>query len=293
MLQYNFRPGNPTVAIGAPITADNGVDPDQPQTQLQVPAARRAGRHARPVEPTAQERPGAARHRRLRVDEGPRRARQPRDQARPGQAGRHRVARPVQARRPGRPARLLHRHRPENDDIFLDLVPIAPISSNRQPLETQIDGLIPTRGTPLYDVTGQSFDRWSPSYDPTRINAVVLLTDGRNDDGDAGRRRAAAAGRCSDLHRQSQGENGLPVRLFTIGYGGDADLGVLQRDGRGHQRRQLRRQRPEEHHQGLHRRGEQLLTTVLAADPSPMTGSPAEGGSVTFRLARLASATGS
>ena len=41
VLQYNFRPGNPTVAIGAPITADNGVDPDQPQTLLQVPAARR------------------------------------------------------------------------------------------------------------------------------------------------------------------------------------------------------------------------------------------------------------
>ena len=32
----------------------------------------------------------------------------------------------------------------------------------------------------------------------------------------------------TDLARQSQGENGLPVRLFTIGYGADADLGVLR-----------------------------------------------------------------
>ena len=139
-------------------------------------------------------------------------------------------------------------------------MPIAPISSNLQQLEPQIDGLIPTRGTPLYAVTGQSFDQMVAQYDPTRINAVVLLTDGRNDDGEPSDDDQQLQDVLADLNRQSQGENGLPVRLFTIGYGGDADLGVLRADGRGHQRRQLRRQRPEEHHQGLHRRGEQLLT---------------------------------
>ena len=37
VLQFNFRPGNPDVAVGAPITAANGVDPNQPQTLFEVP----------------------------------------------------------------------------------------------------------------------------------------------------------------------------------------------------------------------------------------------------------------
>src|SRR6185295_5982066 len=37
VLQYGFRPGNPSVSIGKPIVAKNGVDPSQPQTTLEVP----------------------------------------------------------------------------------------------------------------------------------------------------------------------------------------------------------------------------------------------------------------
>ena len=95
-------------------------------------------------------------------------------------------------------------------------------------LRSQIDGLVPTRGTPLYDVSRQSFDQMVAQYDPTRINAVVLLTDGRNDDGRAGDDAQQLSQTLDDLTTQSQGENGQPVRLFTIGYGADADLGVLR-----------------------------------------------------------------
>ena len=35
--RYGFRPGNPDVSIGSPIDDSNGVDPDQPQTLLEVP----------------------------------------------------------------------------------------------------------------------------------------------------------------------------------------------------------------------------------------------------------------
>ena len=35
--EYGFRPGNPAVSIGKPIVAKNGVDPNQPQTTLEVP----------------------------------------------------------------------------------------------------------------------------------------------------------------------------------------------------------------------------------------------------------------
>src|SRR5262249_1138476 len=37
VLARNFRPGNPQVAVGDPITPTNGVDPAQPQTLLQQP----------------------------------------------------------------------------------------------------------------------------------------------------------------------------------------------------------------------------------------------------------------
>ena len=37
VLQFGFRPGNTSVAIGDPIVTANGVDPNQPQNVLDVP----------------------------------------------------------------------------------------------------------------------------------------------------------------------------------------------------------------------------------------------------------------
>ena len=37
VLEFGFRPGNPSVSVGAPIVAANGVDPDQPERTLEVP----------------------------------------------------------------------------------------------------------------------------------------------------------------------------------------------------------------------------------------------------------------
>src|SRR5438105_663325 len=37
VLSFHFRPGNPSVPVGDPIITANGVDPNQPQTLLEVP----------------------------------------------------------------------------------------------------------------------------------------------------------------------------------------------------------------------------------------------------------------
>ena len=37
VLRSGFRPGNPDVALGAPIDLSHGVDPKQPETLLEVP----------------------------------------------------------------------------------------------------------------------------------------------------------------------------------------------------------------------------------------------------------------
>ena len=228
VLQYNFRPGNPSVAIGAPITADNGVDPNQPQTQLQIPqpnvlvdmlnrwsSQRKSARVLLVIDVSGSMKDRASTDStETKLDLAKRAAIDSLDQFKPDDQVGLRVFSTDMG--------------PENDGFFLDLVPIAPVSSNLQQLKSQIDGLIPTRGTPLYAVTGRSFDQMVSQYDPTRINAVVLLTDGRNDDGEQSDDDQQLQAVLTDLNRQSQGENGLPVRLFTIGYGGDADLGVLR-----------------------------------------------------------------
>jgi Ca-activated chloride channel family protein len=114
------------------------------------------------------------------------------------------------------------------EEISTDILPIAPIAAQREQLQIEINALLPTNGTPLYDIAMQSMESMIASYDPTLINAVVLLTDGRNEDGQSSDDARQLADLLKYLQEQTQGENPTPVRLFTIGYGADADLNVLK-----------------------------------------------------------------
>ena len=90
------------------------------------------------------------------------------------------------------------------------------------------------------------------------INAVVVMTDGKNeypDDNDL-----------DGLVRQL-GDQALEggVRVFTIAYGEDADLDSRQAHLRGVSRRRVRRDRPADDRRGIHQRPVELLmaATVL------------------------------
>src|SRR5690606_20145734 len=83
-------------------------------------------------------------------------------------------------------------------------------------------------GTPLYDVTGASYRDMLAGYDPTKINAVVLLTDGTNDDGNTGDDRSQLEGLLAELRRGTTGEAAKPIRIFTIAYGDGADQDTLE-----------------------------------------------------------------
>ncbi|HEY5149102.1 MAG TPA: substrate-binding and VWA domain-containing protein, partial [Mycobacterium sp.] len=109
---------------------------------------------------------------------------------------------------------------PTPDTITAQLVDVAPLSQTRQPITTAIAGLTPLNGTPLYAATRAAAEKMNASSDPNSINAVVVLTDGRNEytDNDLN-------GLLSYLQGRAQ-ENG--VRVFTIAYGPDADLDVLK-----------------------------------------------------------------
>lgn len=108
-----------------------------------------------------------------------------------------------------------------NERPYIELVPIDSVENNLEDLQGMISNLTPDGGTALYATARASIESMNANLDPTRINAVVLLTDGRNEypqDTDL-------PGLVSDLKGASE-NNG--VRLFTIGYGKDADLPTLE-----------------------------------------------------------------
>ncbi|MET7401816.1 extracellular solute-binding protein [Dactylosporangium sp. NPDC005572] len=105
---------------------------------------------------------------------------------------------------------------------YTEQVPIGALSANRSRLEQVVKSLSAEGGTALYATTRAAQNKVASVADPSRINAVVVLTDGKNEypkdsDIDALVRDIDTA------------EKEIPVRVFTIAYGGQADLGVLQR----------------------------------------------------------------
>ena len=104
---------------------------------------------------------------------------------------------------------------------YTEQVPVGAVSGNRDRIKQVIGGLAPAGGTALYATARAAQRKLLDSADPSRINAVVLLTDGKNEytrdnDLDA---------LLKDLDASSLETS---VRVFTIAYGEKADLGVLQ-----------------------------------------------------------------
>ena len=115
-----------------------------------------------------------------------------------------------------------------DDPNVRELVPLGPIGEQRDVLAEQIAAQFPTNGTPLYDVTEQAYESMLATYDPEKINAIVLLTDGENDDGVPGDDDQQFADLIETLQAGSEGSSSQPVRLFTISYGETADVITLR-----------------------------------------------------------------
>ena len=115
------------------------------------------------------------------------------------------------------------------EDTFLDLVPYGRLADNREEMRRRIGSLVPLNGTPLYDVTADSYQTAVDSFDPTRINAVILLTDGVNDDGDQSDDEQQLDDLLDQLRSGGEGQAARPVRVFTIAYSADAAASDLRR----------------------------------------------------------------
>ena len=226
VLQYGFRPGNPAVPVGAPITLANGVDPSQPQSELTLPDSNVL---VGVLDAWAQQRKDAKVLLVLDVSGSMGDA--------VGADGATKLDLAIRAA-----TNSLDKFK-DTDEVglwifttdldangatYIDLVPTAPMSENRDKLRSAIQEQRPLNGTPLYSVTQAAFEAARADFDPDKINAVVFLTDGQNDDDNVDDDQQQYDDMITALSSGSEGINTKSVRVFTISYGADADSATLK-----------------------------------------------------------------
>jgi Ca-activated chloride channel family protein len=204
-LAYGFRPADPAVPLGAPIDRAHGVDPAEPKTTLQVPSAE-----------VMHEALGLwAAHKKLSqvilaLDiSGSMKEESKWDRAREG-------------------AKAFLSHLGDRDLVSVTtfnnkaswLSDFTPAGSGRVPLAKKLDGLYADGGTALYDTLEAALARLNAVEDRSRIQAVVVLSDG--DDRDS---RASLEHVLQKLRADRERE---AVRVFTIGYGKGARTDILK-----------------------------------------------------------------
>ena len=110
----------------------------------------------------------------------------------------------------------------DNGEPFRELVPMGPAKTTVPRMKSEIPQLLADGGTGLYATLRAAQKKSLATLDPDRINAIVLLSDGRNEyppDTDLN-------GLLDDLSAESVDTS---VRVFTIGYGEAADTEALQK----------------------------------------------------------------
>jgi Ca-activated chloride channel family protein len=204
-LRYGFRPSSTDVPLGAPITPENGVDPQQPKTLLEVP---------RPDVLNAIRGIWVQNKKRVDVMAVLDVSGSMEDEARLEQA---------------KAALRIFVEQLQDDDgfgltIFSDqatvLTPISPIGPKRAEMLNRIAGLTPRGGTRLLDTVVEAYQELNAAPPGQRIRAVVVLTDGLDN------RSQRSAQSVFDLLRQDR--EGYSIKVFTIAFGGDADVNLLK-----------------------------------------------------------------
>jgi len=114
---------------------------------------------------------------------------------------------------------------------WTEQVPVGPMGAplggrpRREALQAAIKGLQAKGDTGLYNSVAAAYSNVLERYRPDRINAVVVLTDGRNEaQGGLGLDQLLAL-----LQRDAKGRS---ARVITIAYGPDADRATLARIAR-------------------------------------------------------------
>ncbi len=101
-------------------------------------------------------------------------------------------------------------------DVIRPLLPIRPFKDARPELERTVRDLFADGGTAFYDATAEAYDSVRRNAGDERINAVVLLTDGEDTD--------STTSPDALVQRLREGSEGAgQVRVFTIAYSAGAE----------------------------------------------------------------------
>jgi Ca-activated chloride channel family protein len=95
------------------------------------------------------------------------------------------------------------------------------LANNRSQIDSSIDLLQAYGNTALLDGVRTAYVRLQQINDPERINAIVVMTDGRENN---------SLTTLRELQREIERGNsqGVPVVIFAIAFGEDADYDVLR-----------------------------------------------------------------
>ncbi len=208
VLAAGYRPSDlslPLTGDGSPFSQANGVDPKQPQTTLQLPAAdvvqvvqnvwalTKRKTNVFLVVDTS----GSMQGKKL---DGAKAALQtflaqiPSDQEKVGLV--------------------------EFNTGVTNIVELDTLANNRSTLNGTVDGLRANGNTALLDAVRVAYNRLQQNGDPERINAIVAMTDGREN--------ASMVNLRQLIDEIKAGNQNFPVVVFRIAYGSDADYNVLQ-----------------------------------------------------------------
>ncbi len=197
VLEYGFRPGNPDVPLGDPISLDNGVDPDQPTTLLETPSPEVL---AGLLDSWADQRKQARVL--LLIDVSGSMGEEVEDGRTRLDLAKEAAVRALDDFNDDDEVGLWVFSTELGDQADQDILPLIEptrVADVKEQLRSRIEALVPTNNTPLYTAVQAAYEDSLAGYDPARINAVVVLSDGINDDTepdddeDAARRAAADA----------------------------------------------------------------------------------------------------
>ena len=226
VLQFGFRPNNPSVPLADPVSLENGVDPSQPRAELEVPDPNVI---VRILDSWAEQRKEA---RVLIVLDVSGSMGEPVDRTSTKldlaqEAAIEALAQFKDADEVGLWVFSTDLFGSDDPNVRQE-VPIGPIGDQRDALTSSISAQLPVAGTPLYEVTGKAYEAMLADYDAEKINAIVVLTDGVNDDGILNDDNEQFAALIQQLQAGSEGASSRPVRVFTISYGEGADVVTLR-----------------------------------------------------------------
>lgn len=209
VLSHGYRPADLNIPLNdpsSPITATNGVDPTEPQTALQIPSASvievvrnvwwYTKRHTNVylVVDTSgsmegQKLKSAQEALRIFVD---------------------------QIKGDAERVGLI-----EFSSYVNDVVPLDELGRNRAELIATVDSLEAEGDTALLDGIYTAYVRLQDLNDTERINAIVAMTDGRENNSTISLPQLT-----EEMKRGN--ETGVPVVVFCIAFGSDADYGTLE-----------------------------------------------------------------